>query len=144
MYPDVYTEDGVRKTSPEYRSWQMMKNRCLNPNAEDYHHYGGRGINICDTWLLFEGFLADMGRRPAESLTLDRINNNLGYNKANCRWASRKTQAQNRDYCELDQTKANKIRRLYADGALQRELAEIFGVCQRTISLVVRGEAWCE
>lgn len=81
-----------------YRSWIKMKERCLNPNHDHYHRYGGRGIKICDRWLLsFENFLEDMGDRP-EDRSLDRIDNNNGYEKNNCRWATRIEQNINRGY----------------------------------------------
>jgi len=72
-----------------------MIQRCNNPHNRAYKHYGSRGITVCKTWLKFENFLSDMGECPS-GLTLDRINNNGNYNKKNCRWTTRKTQARNR------------------------------------------------
>ena len=71
-----------RKTSvsPTYYSWKMMKQRCLNPNSKDFRHYGARGITICERWLLFENFLADMQERPP-GMTLERIDTNGPYEK---------------------------------------------------------------
>lgn len=97
-----FTTHGAKvdgKVLRSYRSWQMMKNRCLNPNAADYKYYGGRGITVCAEWMKYETFLADMGE-PGEGLSLDRIDNNLGYSKANCRWATKQEQSRNRDYCK--------------------------------------------
>lgn len=68
--------------------------RCKNPISKAYKNYGGRGIKICDRWLKFEHFLADMGPRP-EGRTLDRVNVNGNYEPNNCRWATRKEQAMN-------------------------------------------------
>ncbi|WP_144440078.1 hypothetical protein [Methylobacterium sp. AMS5] len=78
-----------------YTSWQMMRNRCLNPDAENYSYYGGRGITICARWDSFENFLADMGERPPNK-TLDREDTNGNYEPDNCRWATPVQQAQNR------------------------------------------------
>jgi hypothetical protein len=97
---EIKLVDGKRVASAEYRSWQMMKNRCLNPKARDYEYYGGKGISVCKRWLKFENFLADMGRRPSETHTLDRIKANGNYVKSNCRWATRQEQARNRSYAK--------------------------------------------
>lgn len=95
---EVQTINGKRVASSEYRSWQMMKNRCLNTKANDYGHYGGRGINVCQRWLLFENFLADMGRRPTPLHSIDRVDPDGNYEPSNCKWSTREEQARNRNY----------------------------------------------
>lgn len=98
---EVRLVDGKRVATPEYRSWQMMKNRCHNPRARDYAYYGGRGITVCKKWReSFDAFLQDMGRRPSFEHTLDRVDANKNYTPSNCRWATRKTQARNRPYAK--------------------------------------------
>jgi hypothetical protein len=80
---------------PEYKSWNMMLQRCTNPNYTDYKNYGGRGITVCQAWHSFEQFYRDMGSRSLGT-TLDRINNDGNYEPSNCRWADRHTQALNK------------------------------------------------
>lgn len=77
-----------------YGIWQAMRDRCSNPNRKDYHRYGGRGITVTKRWDIYENFLEDMGEAP-EGLTLDRADNNKGYCKKNCTWATRRQQAYN-------------------------------------------------
>lgn len=79
----------------EYEIWASMLKRCRNKNNAAYPRYGGRGIRVCERWLKYENFLADMGRCP-EGYTLERINNDGNYELANCRWDTRAAQAQNR------------------------------------------------
>lgn len=86
-----------RKTTPEFRTWCAMKQRCYDTNAEKYPVYGGRGVTVCARWRYsFESFLADMGPRPP-NCTIDRYPNRTGnYKPDNCRWATPKQQAENR------------------------------------------------
>lgn len=78
-----------------YHVWASMIARCNNPNSPAYENYGGRGISVCDAWKTFAGFYADMGDRPA-GLTLERVNNSLGYCPENCRWVTRSAQGRNK------------------------------------------------
>lgn len=84
-----------KKGSRVYNTWVAMKKRCLNPNDKNFSEYGGRGIKICEEWNEFVNFYRDMGD-PEKGMTLDRIDNSLGYFKGNCRWANIKIQNNNR------------------------------------------------
>lgn len=81
--------------SRTYGIWRTMKNRCLSPNSGAFHRYGALGVQVCDRWLEFTNFLADMGECP-DGLTLDRINPFGNYEPGNCRWATWKEQANNK------------------------------------------------
>jgi len=88
-------KSGKKRTS-EYRSWESAKRRCSNKSSPAYPDYGGRGIKVCERWCSFENFIADMGPKPTPKHTLDRINNDKGYEPGNCRWATRAEQSLNR------------------------------------------------
>ena len=81
--------------TPTYGSWMAMKQRCYNKKDKMYQSYGGRGIEVCLEWHDFVAFYEDMGDRP-EGYELDRVDNNKGYSKNNCRWVDRATNMRNR------------------------------------------------
>jgi hypothetical protein len=86
--------DPVKKNT--YVIWSKMKQRCLNPSATHYGNYGGRGIAVCERWLKFENFLADMGLRPSLQHSIERLDVDGNYDPVNCKWAMPAEQAKNR------------------------------------------------
>jgi hypothetical protein len=116
--------------SPTYHSWEAMKQRCMNENDKQYPEYGGRGIVVCDEWQNFEQFLADMGERP-DGYSIDRIDNDAGYNPENCRWTDHQTQCRNR----------RSSKRWFVMGKMYEtamEAAKVLGKGETTI------RRWCE
>lgn len=91
-----YDERHGMSGTPEYRIWISMISRCHNENNPAYEYYGERGIKVCESWRnSFTNFINDVGRRPNSKLTLERIDNSLGYRPDNCEWATRAAQSYN-------------------------------------------------
>lgn len=84
-----------KSTEPIYQVWRSMVKRCHLPSASGYKNYGGRGIKVCEAWMDFQAFYADMGDAPT-GLSIDRIDVNGDYEPSNCRWATQKQQSENR------------------------------------------------
>jgi hypothetical protein len=125
------TTHGLSKTK-SYAIWYGIMSRCYNPNSNAYEYYGGRGLGVSKSWRNFLNFYRDVGEKP-HGKSLDRIDNNKGYSKSNCRWASRKEQANNtRDNLSIFIVEQNKTYSV-------AEYASLKGVAYSTIySRVVR------
>lgn len=126
---------------PIFRIWSQMNERCHNKNAHNYKYYGARGIKVCEQWRRsFLNFYNDMGDRP-EGLTLDRIDNNKGYSKENCRWADKKTQSLNSRKCKFNMEQINDIRNKFKTKSIL-ELVNEYEVTFGTICRIVNNEGY--
>ena len=120
--------------SPEYVSWKSMLQRCYSEHHKSFRQYGGRGISVCERWLAFKHFVADMGPRP-KGTTLDRLRADGNYEPGNCRWATPKQQSRNK----------HSTPRIRVGGKLEAvaDLAEEHGLAIRTVQ-ARRRRGWPE
>lgn len=96
----------------EYSSWCNMKARCTNQSLPSWPRYGGRGIKVCFEWTAkggFSRFMKAMGPKPSPEHSIDRIDNNGDYTPGNCRWATRQTQAYNREIYGVRKIRGGKF-----------------------------------
>lgn len=140
----THGDSRANKLSATYKTWSGIKRRCNNPNEQSYAYYGARGIKVCERWeRSYEAFLDDMGPKPPGT-SIDRIDNERGYEPGNCRWATQRVQTLNRRNIKLSYEKAQQIRRLASAGNSQRSIAKQFGVDQKMVWLVVNMKVWNE
>lgn len=131
--------------SVEYSTWSGMKSRCDNPNTIFYPLYGGRGITYSDDWRSYKKFLEDMGRRPGDGYSLDRIDGNGNYEAGNCRWATAAEQSRNLSHTKLDEESVSIIKTLFKYSDLTSgDIASIFGVAESTIGNIRSGHRWVD
>lgn len=117
---------GLSRTS-EYLIWDGIKQRCLNPKDDSFHHYGGRGITICDEWRdSFPAFLAHIGPRPTPKHSIDRKDNSMGYEPGNVRWATQGDQMRN--------TRRNHLVEFRGETRSVTEWSEIIGINRGTLA----------
>lgn len=119
-----------------YSTWMKMNSRCHTKSDKNFHHYGGRGISVCDRWRHdFVAFTSDMGPRPSPGHSIERINNDGNYEPANCRWATQKDQTRNQ--------RRNRLLTLKGETMVLTAWSERLGISVQTIhSRLARG--WSE
>lgn len=111
-----------------------MLSRCRNPNNAAFDRYGGRGIKVCEAWLNYSAFLADMGRRPSPEYSLERRDNDGGYEPGNCRWATRAEQANNR--------RSNVLVNFKGETMPLKSAARAAGLPYKTVYARIRRGGW--
>lgn len=114
--------------SLEHRSWRNMIDRCTNPRCKYWPDYGGRGISVCDRWMTFENFYADLGPKPTDRprYSIERIDNSKGYEPGNCKWATPKEQNKNRRGCWTPE-EDEKLRQAIDTGVSLKEVSKMLG-----------------
>lgn len=156
-FADLHVKHGGRRqkkgtTSRTYSIWSGMKNRCNNPNKAAYPNYGGRGITYCPEWERYENFLRDMGECPGSDLSIDRIDNDKGYFKENCRWATQVLQSKNQVDLRINNTSgvkgvALRENRWVADGTYAGVTYYLYGGPDFYAACLARWEwelvTWC-
>ncbi len=127
----------IHNRHPLYNRWSLIKRRCKSPSCPAYKDYGGRGIDLCKEWEKFENFAKDMAPTYHAGLTLDRIDNNKGYYKENCRWATRQQQALNTRNID----RAYKIEYMGISDTITN-WANYLGMKRRTLGMRLMNYGW--
>ena len=115
-----------KSKDPIYNVWSSMIQRCTNPRFRQYKDYGGRGIKPSEDWRTFENFFRDMSGTHSQKLTLERLDNTKGYNKENCKWATRTEQNNNK--------RNNHVINIQGERRTVSEWSRLYGIKRSTIS----------
>lgn len=127
----------AKARTPEYLAWRNMHARCNETSGRVFDSYGARGIKVCARWNDYPTFFADVGLRPSPTHSLDRIDNDRGYEPGNVRWATKKEQGQNRRTTKLEEHEPEQIRWLASLGYFHHDIAGFFGVARAHVTSIV-------
>jgi hypothetical protein len=122
------------RCTKEYNTWALMLRRCKNQSCADYPDYGGRGIFVCERWLSFENFFADMGIAPSKNHSIDRRNNDGPYSPENCAWSTPKEQRRNQRGAVLIEFRGKSLTPI--------EWSEITGISNKRIYHRIKRLGW--
>ncbi len=117
--------------------------RCYDKNSDKYHNYGGRGIFVCDEWRKDKSYFYEWSIKNGykDHLTIDRINNDQGYNPNNCRWTSTLVQGRNKRYI-MSEDQAKEVKYLLLQGLTHIEIARMTNLSHHAISCISKGATW--
>lgn len=126
----------------EFNVWRSARHRCTAPTSQAWKNYGGRGIRMCERWAGdFSAFLADVGPRPGDNYSIDRIDNDGNYEPGNCRWVTAKEQGRNtRNTTDL--RTVNCIKLLLRQGVRRDVIIRSLGVNRSIVDRITSGETW--
>lgn len=133
---------GKRTSHPLYKLWNGLVRRCTAETSKDYVEYGARGIRVCDEWLDFWKFIEDMGDRPSQKHSVERLDVNGNYEKSNCVWATPAQQARNKRSNVLTQDFAKEIRQRFSAGERVSDIARSLALPYDSTRDVVTGRTW--
>lgn len=138
--------DPTRKSATRlYRVWANMVGRTTRPSATYFDNYGGRGIKPDPAWLDFESFkLWAEANGYADHLSLERLDNDVGYTAANCVWIERSLQNRNRRTNKMNQSRADQLRRRHGEGVSISDLISEFGISRTMVNNIVNGVSWVQ
>ena len=153
LHPRAHTDGSRRwinnKPTKTYRRWLAMRARCGNPNNKAYKNYGGRGITVCNEWnksfQAYYDYVSKLEGYGDDGKTLDRIDNNKGYEPGNVRWATRSEQEKNKRSKRLISLKCNQFsveikKALKENGITRHDFAREMGVNYNTVGKWVNGK----
>ena len=132
---------GGKKCFPKiYKKWLGIKERCLNQRSKSYYRYGGRGINICDEWNIFETFKNwALNNGYKDGLTIDRVNNDGPYSPDNCRWVSLSENSKKKRTSKITDKDACDIRNMVSVGADRKAIAKEYSITYCTVCDIISG-----
>lgn len=130
----IYVHRGKTLYPSEYNSWRAMKARCKDPKYWAYKRYGGRGIKVCERWLNFENFIADMGRKPSPKHSLDRLDGDRDYTPQNCRWSDQ--------YRQMSHTSRSRLLTINGETRHMADWARFYGVNLHTVYSRAKRRGW--
>ncbi len=129
--------------TPEYKAWISMKKRCYNKNHPHYADYGGRGISVHPEWIHdAAAFIEHVGMRPSDKHSINRMDNDRGYEPGNVVWSTQDVQCRNRRNNKLTRDDVMWIRFCILYGATYQKIADGFGITKGMVCSIVKGRTW--